>query len=228
MRGMGKNRIEREGAVFPLADQNYRKEKEMQKNYRKIARFGFALAAMAALLLQSCATMGPETVLTEPEFDLRALQRASMAEVAEQLGFDIDGEQSSVKKDAKKTVWKYKEVDTESGSGFTTETSDMDNEFFFNNDDELYLIKITTQYINSTYSASKNSARSMRKMYSKLHRSFTEQLGVEPELSKPLDTVVRRTWKTDENIKIVSEIDDEFTEKYASFYAVTKIQFLKE
>jgi len=225
---MGKNRIEREGAVFPLADQNYRKEKEMQKNYRKIARFGFALAAMAALLLQSCATMGPETVLTEPEFDLRALQRASMAEVAEQLGFDIDGEQSSVKKDAKKTVWKYKEVDTESGSGFTTETSDMDNEFFFNNDDELYLIKITTQYINSTYSASKNSARSMRKMYSKLHRSFTEQLGVEPELSKPLDTVVRRTWKTDENIKIVSEIDDEFTEKYASFYAVTKIQFLKE
>lgn len=200
----------------------------MQRNYRKIARFGFALAAMAALLLQSCATMGPETVLTEPEFDLRALQRASMAEVAEQLGFDIDGEQSSVKKDAKKTVWKYKEVDTESGSGFTTETSDMDNEFFFNNDDELYLIKITTQYINSTYSASKNSARSMRKMYSKLHRSFTEQLGVEPELSKPLDTVVRRTWKTDENIKIVSEIDDEFTEKYASFYAVTKIQFLKE
>ncbi len=225
---MGKNRIEREGAVFPLADQNHNKEKEMQKNYRKIARFGFALAAMAALLLQSCATMGPETVLTEPEFDLRALQRASMAEVAEQLGFDIDGEQSSVKKDAKKTVWKYKEVDTESGSGFTTETSDMDNEFFFNNDDELYLIKITTQYINSTYSASKNSARSMRKMYSKLHRSFTEQLGVEPELSKPLDTVVRRTWKTDENIKIVSEIDDEFTEKYASFYAVTKIQFLKE
>lgn len=200
----------------------------MQKNFRKIARFGIALAAMAALLLQSCATMGPETVLTEPEFDLRALQRASMAEVAEQLGFDIDGEQSSVKKDAKKTVWKYKEVDTESGSGFTTETSDMDNEFFFNNDDELYLIKITTQYINSTYSASKNSARSMRKMYSKLHRSFTEQLGVEPELSKPLDTVVRRTWKTDENIKIVSEIDDEFTEKYASFYAVTKIQFLKE
>ena len=225
---MGKNRIEREGAVFPLADQNHNKEKEMQKNFRKIARFGIALAAMAALLLQSCATMGPETVLTEPEFDLRALQRASMAEVAEQLGFDIDGEQSSVKKDAKKTVWKYKEVDTESGSGFTTETSDMDNEFFFNNDDELYLIKITTQYINSTYSASKNSARSMRKMYSKLHRSFTEQLGVEPELSKPLDTVVRRTWKTDENIKIVSEIDDEFTEKYASFYAVTKIQFLKE
>ncbi len=200
----------------------------MQRNYRRIAGFGFVLAAMAAVLLQSCVTMGPETVLTEPEFDLRALQWASMGEVAGQLGFDIDGEQSSVKKDEKKTVWKYKEVDTESGSGFAAETTDMNYKFFFNKDNELYLINITTQYIDMSYSASRNSTSSVRKLYAKLHKSFTEQLGVEPEVREIGDTALSHTWKTDENIKIVSDVDDEFREQFAALTAITEIRYYKE
>lgn len=203
----------------------------MQRNYRKIARFGIALATVAALLLLlGCMSMGPKSVITEPVFDLVALQRASMGEVAGQLGFDIDGEQSYVKKKDDKTIWKYNELDIRSNGGIslTGESSSLSYEFYFNEDDELYFVKIINYYVNSTRSASKNGANGMRRIQAKMSESFTEQLGVEPEFTEVTDSMVRWTWETDKNIKVVSSVNDEFDDGVADYGAVTEIRYYKE
>jgi len=179
------------------------------------------------LTVNGCMSMGPNSVVSGPQFELKALQRASMAEAAAQLDFDPQGDKSKMQEKEDKTIWSYLELMESSGGAFSGESSMITYDFYFNADDELYFVKIIHSYTNSSNSARRSSANAMKKQFGKMADSFSRQLGIEPEVIEVTDTMDSYRWKTDMNIGIESGVDDDYEEGFAVYGVVTEIHFYK-